>query len=176
MQKTTTKKIAGGAGVVCSVGAIIAIVLGSGNVRTNEHGLELIGNAEGCRIEPYMCPAGVMTDGIGNTHGVKAGVQKTYEQIAADWEQNIMESERCVNRYANGRELSDDTFSAVTSITFNVGCTAMQKSTMFRLLRQGQVETACNEFPRWVYANKIKLAGLVTRRKAEKELCLKGVR
>ncbi|MCW7438069.1 hypothetical protein OHD52_26370 [Escherichia coli] len=37
---------------------MITIVMGNGNVRTNQAGLELIGNAEGCRRDPYMCPAG----------------------------------------------------------------------------------------------------------------------
>lgn len=168
-------KKAGAAGAVCSVGAIIAIVLNAGNVRTNERGLELIGNAEGCRRDPYVCPAAVLTDGIGNTHGVKDGVRKTDAQIAADWERNILEAERCVNTYGNGRKLSDNTFSAVTSITFNAGCGAMQKSTMFQLLRQGQVLQACDQFPRWVYGGGKVLPGLVTRRGAEKQLCLDGV-
>lgn len=167
-------KKGGAVGALCSVAAIIAIVLGNGNVRTNERGLELIGNAEGCRRDPYVCPAAVLTDGIGNTHGVKAGVRKTDAQIATDWERNILEAERCVNSYGNGRKLSDNTFSAVTSITFNVGCGAMQKSTMFQLLRQGQVLQACDQFPRWVYGGGKVLPGLVTRRGAEKQLCLDG--
>ena len=87
-------KRAGATGAVCSVAAIIAIVLNAGHVRTNERGLELIGNAEGCRRDPYVCPAAVLTDGIGNTHGVKPGVRKTDKQIAADWERNILEAER----------------------------------------------------------------------------------
>ncbi|ARA15845.1 lysozyme [Escherichia coli] len=168
-------KKGGAVGALCSVAAIIAIVLGNGNVRTNERGLELIGNAEGCRREPYVCPAAKLTDGVGNTHGVKAGVRKTDVQIAADWERNILEAERCVNSYGNGRKLSDNTFSAVTSITFNAGCGAMQKSTMFQLLRQGQVLQACDQFSRWVYGGGKVLPGLVTRRGAEKQLCLDGV-
>lgn len=167
-------KKGGAVGALCSVAAIIAIVLGNGNVRTNERGLELIGNAEGCRRDPYVCPAAKLTDGVGNTHGVKAGVRKTDAQIAADWERNILEAERCVNSYGNGRKLSDNTFSAVTSITFNAGCGAMQKSTMFQLLRQGQVEQACDQFSRWVYGGGKVLPGLVTRRGAEKQLCLDG--
>lgn len=167
-------KKGGAVGALCSVAAIIAIVLGNGNVRTNERGLELIGNAEGCRRDPYVCPAAKLTDGVGNTHGVKAGVRKTDAQIAADWERNILEAERCVNSYGNGRKLSDNTFSAVTSITFNVGCGAMQKSTMFQLLRQGQVVQACDQFSRWVYGGGKVLPGLVTRRGAEKQLCLDG--
>ncbi|NIF58952.1 lysozyme [Enterobacter sp. Ap-916] len=168
------KKI-GAAGAVCSVGAIIAIVLGSGNVRTNQRGLELIGNAESCRRDPYVCPAGVITDGIGNTHDVKPGTRKTDQQIAANWEKNILSAERCVNSYSNGKKLSDNTFSAVTSITFNVGCGAMQKSTLFQQLRSGQITQACEQFPRWVYGGGVILPGLVTRRGAERQLCLDGV-
>lgn len=169
-----TKK-AGAAGAVCSVAAIIAIVLNAGNVRTNERGLELIGNAEGCRRDPYVCPAAKLTDGIGNTHGVKSGTRKTDDQIAADWERNILEAERCVNSYGNGRKLSDNTFSAVTSITFNAGCANMKASTLFRYLRSGEVAQACNQFPRWVYGGGKVLPGLVTRRAAEQQLCLDGL-
>ncbi|TDT01668.1 lysozyme [Erwinia rhapontici] len=169
------KKAGGAAGVVCSIGSIIAIVLSASNVRTNERGLELIGNAESCRSDPYICPAGVLTDGIGNTHGVKAGVRKSDEQIARDWERNILQAEQCVNRWAAGKQLSDNTFSAVTSLTFNVGCGAMQKSTLFQLLRQEKIAQACEQFPRWVYAGGVRLNGLVTRRAAERALCLDGV-
>ncbi|WP_437609653.1 lysozyme [Erwinia sp. V71] len=172
----TLKKAGGVAGGVCSVMAIIAVVLSNGHVRTNERGLELIGNAESCRRSPYVCPAGVLTDGIGNTHGVVAGTVKTDAQIAADWQKNILEAESCVNRYASGKSLSDNTFSAATSITFNAGCASMQKSTMFRYFRAGYTAGACNEFTRWVYAGNQVLPGLVKRRDAEKKLCLDGLK
>ena len=177
MAKLKLSKKSGAAGVVCSVGAIITIVLNAGHVRTNERGLELIGNAESCRRDPYVCPAGVLTDGIGNTHGVKAGTRKNDAQIAADWEKNILNAERCVNSYGNGGKLSDDTFSAVTSITFNIGCGTMHKSTLYAFLREGPKAwpLACNQFPRWVYAGKTILPGLVTRREAEKQLCMDGL-
>lgn len=45
----TVKKFGGAADAVCSVMAIIAIVLSHGQVHTNQKGLELIGNAESCR-------------------------------------------------------------------------------------------------------------------------------
>ncbi len=163
------------AGVACSVTLIINIVLSHGTLRTNRAGLELIGNAEGCRRDPYTCPAGFITDGIGNAHNVKPGTRKTDEQIARDWGRNIGEAEYCVNQYAEGKSLSDNAFSAVTSITFNVGCTAMRKSTLFSLLRQNHIEQACNQFPRWVYGGGKVLPGLVDRRGKEKALCLKGV-
>lgn len=86
MAQLKLSKKSGAAGVVCSVATIIAIVINAGHVRTNERGLELIGNAESCRRDPYLCPAGVLTDGMGNTHGVKPGTIKNDQQIAAEWE------------------------------------------------------------------------------------------
>lgn len=159
-------------GTACAVSAIIAIVVSSGTVRTSEKGLELIGNAESCRRDPYVCPAGVLTDGIGNTHGVKQGVRKSDEQIAADWEKNILQAESCVNKYGNGNKLNQGQFDAVTSITFNAGCSQMQKSTMYRMLREGKFTEACYQFPRWTYGGGKQLPGLVVRREKEKALCL----
>ncbi len=165
-------KKTGAAGAVCSVMVIIGLVLSSGEVKTSRAGLELIGNAEGCRRDPYKCPADVWTDGVGNTHGVKPGVRKTDQQIAKEWAGNILDAEQCVTHYAAGDKLPQGAFDAATSITFNVGCTAMQKSTMFRLFRQGDMAAACEQFPRWVYASGVKLNGLVIRRDKERALCL----
>ncbi|HAU5712403.1 lysozyme [Serratia marcescens] len=162
----------GAAGAACSVMVIIGLVLSSGEVKTSRTGLELIGNAEGCLREPYKCPADVWTDGIGNTHGVKQGVRKSDQQIAADWQKNILAAEHCVNRYAAGDNLPQGAFDAAVSITFNAGCATMQKSTMFRLFRQGETVAACDQFPRWVYAGGVKLNGLVNRRDKERALCL----
>lgn len=165
-------KKTGAAGAVCSVMVIIGIVLSSGEVKTSRAGHELIGNAEGCRRDPYKCPADVWTDGVGNTHGVNPGVRKTDQQIAADWKKNILAAERCVTNYAAGDKLQQGAFDAAVSITFNAGCSTMQKSTMFRLFRQGDVAAACEQFPRWVYAGGVKLNGLVIRRDKERALCL----
>lgn len=167
---STAKKLVTGS--VCAVGIIIGLVISNGIVRVSEEGLMLIGNAESCRRDPYVCPAGVLTDGIGNTHGVKAGVVKTDEQIAADWEKNILDAERCVIRYANGDKLPQGAFDAVTSITFNAGCSTMQKSTMFRMLRERKFTEACDQFPRWIYGGGKRLPGLVVRRDKERSLCL----
>lgn len=180
-----TLKKAGAAGTVCAVGAIIALVLNSGHVRTNQRGLELIGNAESCRREPYVCPAGILTDGIGNTDGVKTGTRKTDAQIAADWEKNILQAEKCINTYFRGRDMKDNSFSAMTSAAFNIGCSSLR--TYYSDARKARFETSihkyaqagnwtmmCNHLTDFVNGGGKKLSGLVTRREAEKQLCLDG--
>jgi lysozyme len=97
-------------------------------------GLELIGNAESCRRD-YVCPAGVLTDGMGTPTALNPAQLKTTSRCGG-MGKNIL-AESCVNRYANGRNLSDDTFSAVVSVTFRAGCGNMRSSTMFSLFRKG---------------------------------------
>lgn len=166
-------RIKKGGAAVCAVSAIIAIVTSNykDEIRTSEKGLEIIGNAESCRRDPYNCPAGILTDGIGNTHGVVAGKRKSDDEIARDWVKNIASAEQCVNKYANGSKLTQGQFDAAVSITFNAGCGNMQKSTMFKLFRQGYAMQACGEFSKWIYGGGKVLPGLVNRRAVEADSC-----
>lgn len=168
--KNTTKIVTG---ATCSVSVIIGIVIANylDEIRTSKAGLEIIGNAESCAREPYYCPANVLTVGIGSTGNIQ---QKAYsnEEIAKRWVGDIKTAEMCVNRYANGFHLPQSVFDAVTSITFNVGCTKMRTSTMYKHLNNGDYKAACNGFPRWNKAGGKVLNGLVIRREREKVLCL----
>lgn len=172
-------KIAGTVGgvVVCSVAAIIGIVQTKHpDLRVSEKGMEIIGNAEGCRRDPYQCPSDVLTVGIGSTEvsggSINPNKRYTDKEIADRWANDLRIAERCVNQYGNGSHLPQGTFDAMTSIVFNVGCGAMSKSTMFRKANAGDYIGACNELPKWVYAGGRKLRGLEIRREKEKALCL----
>lgn len=165
-------------GAICLVSSVIAVVTTnfSDRIRSTERGLEIIGNAEGCRRNAYQCPADVLTVGIGSTEagGEKIERNRTYTdlEIADRWTKDIQKAEACVNRYASGWSMPLSTFEALTSITFNVGCGAMRRSTMFRKANVADWKGICNEFPKWVYAGGKKLRGLEIRREKEKALCL----
>ena len=167
------KKTAKVTGSVCAVSTIIAIVLAMDTgLRINQEGLELIGNAEACRREPYMCPARILTVGIGSTSKVKYR-RYTDEEIAEMWITDLRAAEECVNKYANGRRMTDNQLSAITSFTFNVGCGAMQRSTLARYAKREQWPQMCGELHKWVYIGKEKSNGLINRRGKEFELCIK---
>lgn len=167
-----TKKTA--AGAACAVSVIIGLVLGmDSGIRTNQAGLELIGNAESCRRDPYMCPARVLTVGIGSTGKVENRRYRD-EEIAEMWITDIKTAEECVNKYANGRAMTDNQFSSVTSFAFNVGCGALKKSTLARYANRNQWPQMCGEFSKWVYIGKERSKGLENRRGKEFALCTKN--
>jgi len=169
MNKPSLKKSA----AVCSVAAIISIVLSmDSGLRTNNEGLELIGNSEACRREPYLCPARVLTAGIGSTTGIVRNHKYSDQEIADMWITDIRIAEKCVNKYAGGSAMTDNQFSAVTSFAFNAGCGNLQKSTLAKKANAGDFTGMCDELTKWVYAGGKKLGGLVKRREKERELCL----
>lgn len=164
-------------GATCAVSSIIAILIASdAGLRTNQRGLELIGNAESCRTQPYMCPANVLTVGIGSTTNVQPGKTYTHEEIAAMWAGDMKSAEKCVNLYANGAAMNDNQFSAISSFTFNAGCGNLKSSTLARYANRQQWGEMCGQLNRWVYANGKKLNGLVKRRADEYKLCMEVVK
>lgn len=62
--------------------------------------------------------------------------------------------------------------AAFLSFSYNVGTGNLRTSTLVRRFKNGQYEEACDQLSRWVYAQKKKLNGLVTRRADEREWCL----
>jgi lysozyme len=183
--------------VVCSVMAIISIVVGYspsadidknakpigqvviGNVAVGEltvsnNALLVVGNAEGCRREPYKCPAGLDTDGIGNTHGVAR--HKSDQQIAIDWTKNIITAESCLYS-STSKKMTQGQVDAFTSFIFNTGCTRFKKNRngsdtrIYKFIRAGQFDAACRELKGWVWGGGKKLPGLVARRELETTLC-----
>lgn len=141
---------------------------------TSEAGLRLIADFEGCRLSPYQCQAGVWTNGIGHTAGVKSQSQITERQAAANLIDDVLRVERAIGR-CMVVELSQPIFDAVVAFAFNVGTAAACKSTLAYFINRGQWQNACNQLPRWIYVEGVVSKGLVRRRLAEQQLCLSGI-
>lgn len=141
-----------------------------------EDGVKLIKLCEGFEPRPYICPAGVLSIGYG--HVVKPG---------EDWSRGITEAEADallreeLGIYENGVlrhirvPLSDDCYAALTSFTYNLGIGALESSTMRRMINNGQLYEAADQFPRWVFGGGKKLPGLVKRRELSRALWLRGL-
>lgn len=128
---------------------------------------------EGLRQWAYLDPVQVPTICYGSTAGVRMGQYKTEAECGVLLMAEIDYFAGQVNKYVHV-SMPETRRAALISFTYNVGVQNFRQSTMLKKLNKGQVRAACDEMLRWVYAKGRKLPGLVTRRKAERDLCLQG--
>ena len=142
----------------------------------SDEGIELIKKFEGLRLEVYDDVAGKPTIGYG--HLIKDGEQ--FDTITEDQADNLLRQDtvitsKCVSSFVR-YPLSQNEFDAVCCLTFNIGCRALQSSTLLRLINLGEIDEAAEQFLRWNYAKVngqlVQVQGLTNRRIAERALFL----
>lgn len=133
-------------------------------LRFSRAAMEVIGNAEGCRRDPYLCPARVVTQGLGHTgNGVAIQQSATDAQIAGWFVLDQMDAQNCIEQNIEnkiGEKLPQGVFDGVGSFIFNTGCTKFLKYTMFKYLLKKDYVSACYQLLRFVYAGDVKQPGL----------------
>ena len=135
----------------------------------NMTGIELIKKFEGLRLESYKCPAGVWTIGYGTTKGIKEGQKITKEQAEKMLMDTYLQCESQVAKMVTV-PLKQHQLDALVSFVYNLGQGALRGSTLLRRLNSGNYSGAAEEFDKWVFANGVKLKGLVARRQAERDM------
>ncbi|MDP9706433.1 UNVERIFIED_ORG: lysozyme [Rahnella aquatilis] len=161
----------------CAVAAVLAIAAllpQTQTLKTSAAGLALIADFEGCRLSAYQCSAGVWTNGIGHTAGVKPKTQISERQAAVNLVEDVMRVEKGIAR-CMPVAMPQPVYDAVVSFAFNVGVTAACKSTLAFFINKGQWRDACEQLPRWVFVNGESNTGLKRRRANELAYCLRGV-
>lgn len=128
---------------------------------------------EGVRQVAYYDPVGIPTICFGETVGVKMGDRKTMDECKAMLADSLMIANSAVDRCVKV-PINDNQRAALVSFTYNVGSGNLCRSSLVRKMNAGDIIGGCNELPLWVYAKGIKLPGLVKRREAERQMCLKA--
>lgn len=142
-------------------------------MKTNKAGLEILKASEGCKLEAYLDTGRVPTIGFGHTKGVRLGQVITQAEADAFLAEDVHWAEEAVHKLVKV-PLTENQFSALVSLVFNIGLGQFAKSTMLRLLNAKEFTAAAEQFLRWTHDNGKELSGLVKRRKAERLLFLKG--
>jgi lysozyme len=146
-------------------------------LKTGESGKSLIKEFEGFRAVAYLCPAGVWTVGYGTTRingvAVTSKTKVTTDEADAFLEQDLQLFEDGVNHNVTV-QLTQNQFDALICFVYNLGVGSLKKSTLLKRVNAGKFAEAADEFLKWDKANGKKLPGLTRRRKAERELFLKG--
>ena len=134
-------------------------------MRISENGLNLIKEFEGCRLEAYKDPAGVLTIGYGHTHGVQEGMRITQETADEYLRDDCAAAEKNVNSFDAKYHWNQNQFDALVSFAFNLGSINQLTANGTRSIAEISAK-----IPEYCHAGGKKLNGLVRRRAAEKEL------
>lgn len=141
---------------------------------TNKAGVDLIRYFESLRLEAYQDIRRVWTVGYGHTgHDVVPGQTISETQANMLLASDLERFERGVERLLNGPAVSDNAFSALVSFVYNLGLGALATSTLLKYINSGSIQQAADEFLKWDHVGKTEIAGLLARRRAERELFLK---
>ena len=137
----------------------------------DEKGYNLIKQFEGLRLTAYRCPAGKWTIGYGHTKGVKKGMYIS-EAVATHFLiQDVQRVEPTINSYDGIYHWTQNEFDALASFAFNCGTGNLKKLLKYGQRTKSEIADAILLYNK---ANGRVLRGLVRRRKAERELFVKG--
>jgi lysozyme len=121
-------------------------------------------------------PPGVITvcNGITNYDlpGLKRGMRFTKEQCAELLRNAIPKYAAPIDKCVKV-PISDNTRAALYSAAYNLGPGTVCRGSIVRKINAGDLQGGCNALLLYTRANGKFLQGLLNRRKAERELCLK---
>lgn len=148
------------------------------------------GDPSTVNLDPYLCPAGYWTIGWGHVvrdsigRMVKGQEKKMVAKSIYPKGITIGDAERLlasdVRIFAMAieemlrREVNNDQFCALVSFAFNVGLGAFERSTLLRLLNNGDYEAVPAQLMRWTKVSGKESNGLRRRRQSESALWMEG--
>ena len=101
---------------------------------------------------------------------VYPGLTVSEEQCWVWFYEDVKVAEDAVRRRVT-QPMKQGEYDSHVSFVYNVGEDQYRNSTLLRLFNHGNRAASCNQFPRWIYANKQVLNGLRTRRYREQSMC-----
>jgi lysozyme len=130
---------------------------------------------EGLRLSPYQDPTGTWTIGYGATYRADGSpVTANTPPMTVAQAEALLEAhmETCVADVDSvvTCPLNPNQTAALADFVYNEGFGAFRSSTLLKLLNQGDIAGASEQFQRWDLAGGEVLPGLVRRRAAERAL------
>ena len=117
-------------------------------MRCNSQGVAIIKKFEGLKLQPYLCPAGIPTVGYGSTKAGKLGRAITSEEADKFLTEDIETIEKQMTPLIRV-EVTDNEWSALVSLVFNIGAGNFSNSTLLKLLNNDDRHGAALQFSRW---------------------------
>ena len=145
----------------------------------DEIAFALISRWEGLENFAYQDIVGVWTICYGHTRTARSGQFKTDAECRAllvteihEYRDDILP---CFSDETLEQRMNDWRLTSYTSLGFNVGSQRTCRSTAMRRVNRGDIKGGCEALTWWNRAGGRVVRGLVNRRAAEKEHCLRGL-
>lgn len=137
----------------------------------------VVGAYEGLRLNSYRDVIGVWTICYGETRGVGSGMRFTKAQCDQKLVDGLEDFERGMRACLTAPDaIPDKPYVAFLSLSYNIGTGAFCRSTVARRANAGDLRGACDALLAFNRAGGTVVRGLDNRRKAERKLCLEGIR
>lgn len=137
-------------------------------MKTNEEGLKIIKDFEGCKLEAYYDAVGVLTIGYGHTGGVTEGQVISEYEAEELLKKDIEKFENHVLQFNHIYNFNENEFSALVSFAYNIG--SIGELTKWGSRSKKEISEKMLAYNK---AGGKVLKGLTRRRKAEQKLFLK---
>lgn len=129
---------------------------------------------EGNKQVPYRDIVGIWTVCRGDTQNVVPGQAQTEQQCDARFERQLIAHAKPVMQCVPGLKDRPNALAASVSLTYNIGTAAFCRSTAAKRFNAGDWRGGCDAFLAWRFAGGREVKGLLNRRRAEREICLRG--
>lgn len=137
-------------------------------MKISEKGIDFIINEEGERLEAYICPAGILTIGVGHTgKDVIPGMIITKERSRELLRNDLKHFEDTVRTFVEV-PLKQYEYDSLVSFAFNIGAEAFRKSTLLKKINSlAPIIEIEIEFRKWIRGGGKVLPVLQRRRERE---------
>ncbi|MDR9364306.1 MAG: lysozyme [Balneolaceae bacterium] len=140
--------------------------------RTNDACIDIIKEFTGLRLEAYSDQRGNWYIGYGRSQGVTEGMTITEAEAEEYLREDLRVFEESVSRMVEV-EISENEFSAMVCLTYNIGPGGFAESTVLRKVNEQAWEEAAEAILLWNKVNGQVNEALVNRREKERELFLR---
>ena len=140
--------------------------------------IQLLKHHEGVRYNPYRCPAGLWTVGVGHLIGDGKSLPRewnktfTQDEVNGILKSDLRRFELGISKMLPNVLLRQHEFDAILSFCFNLGLGCFQRSTIRQALLRGDKEQAMESLVKYCRAGGKILKGLQNRRLDERRLFL----
>lgn len=142
--------------------------------KINNSGIDLIEHWEGCKLQAYQDVAGIWTIGYGHIKNVTSGMTITQAQADQMLRDDLASAESAVDAATADVPTTDNQFSAMVALCFNIGAGNFRTSSVLREHRAQNYAAAAAAFGMWnkshVGGDLQVVPGLTNRRAAEAAL------